>query len=45
MVYSLEGPVSFYNNDNFKASALPSLILYFNWYEWVPKLVKYGWGM
>ena len=44
MIYSLEGPVSIYNN-NVKASALPSLILYFNWYDWDPKMVKYGWDV
>ena len=49
MVYSLEGPVSIYNNDNFKASALPSLILYLigmsefqNWLNMVGACKKYG---
>ena len=33
MVYSLVRSVSIYNNNNLRASALPRIISYFNWYD------------
>ena len=42
MVYSLKRSVSIYNNNDFRASALPSLILYFGMTEFQKWLNMYG---